>query len=178
MTSRIAWSRLLGGLSVGGIYTYASGNPFTVGNPFDTTGTGGAIISNADLGAAFVQMNPQANGERAFNANAFKAFGNPATGFNLATDFSRGTEGVNQFFANNVTNQWNLIVSKTNKLWSESTSLELRLEMFNAFNHTQFLLNGPNGLTGLDLNLNDANFGKYESAAQSRVLQLGARFRF
>jgi hypothetical protein len=170
--------RLFGGFSFGGIYTYASGNPFTVANPFDTVGTGGGIISNADLGSAYTQMNPQANGERAFNANAFQAFGNPLTGFNLATDFRRGTEGVNQVFANNVTNNWNLIVSKTNRLWSESTSLELRLEMFNAFNHTQFLLNGPNGQTGLDLNLNDPNFGKYESAAQSRVLQLGARFRF
>jgi hypothetical protein len=166
--------RLLGGFSFGGIATFSSGTPFTVGNPFDTEGTGGAIFSFADLGAPFTLMDPRKNNTSAFNANAFQAFGDPNDPkhpFNLATDFRRGTEGVNQFRANNGTNNWNLIVSKRTRLWNESSSLEMRLELFNAFNHAQF--------TAIDLNLNDkTNFGKFTATQQSRVVQLGARVRF
>jgi hypothetical protein len=163
--------RLLGGFRFGGIATFSSGTPFTVGNPFDTDGTGGAIVTFADLGSPFTLMDPRKNNTRAFNANAFQAFGDPNSGFNLATDFRRGTEGPNQFRANNGTNNWNLIVSKTTRLWNEASALELRLEMFNAFNHAQF--------TTIDLNLNDtANFGKFTATQQSRVVQLGARVRF
>jgi hypothetical protein len=169
--------RLLGGYSFGGIATFSSGSPFTVLNPFDTDGTGGAILSFADLGAPFTLMDPRKNDTRAFNANAFQIFGDPMKGFNLAKDFRRGTEGPNQFRANNGLNNWNLIVSKTTRLWNEASVLELRLELFNAFNHTQFAITGPNG-TGLDLNLNDPNFGKYTATQQSRVVQLGARVRF
>jgi hypothetical protein len=168
---------LLGGFSFGGIATFSSGTPFTVLNPFDTDGTGGAILSFADLGAPFTLMDPRKNNTRAFNADAFQIFGDPTKGFNLATDFRRGTEGPNQFRANNGLNNWNLIVSKTTRLWNEASALELRLELFNAFNHTQFAITGPNG-TGLDLNLNDPNFGKYTATQQSRVIQLGARVRF
>lgn len=176
------FNRVLDGWSVGGIATFSSGTPFSVGNIFDTTGTSG-VISLADLGAPYQQVDPRENDGRAFNVDAFKPFGDPEQGFVLATDFRRGTSGVNQFRLNNGINNWDLIFSKNTRLWGESSSLELRFEMFNAFNHTQF--------TGVDLNLNDiildangnpdplkSSFGKYTSAAESRVIQLGARIRF
>jgi hypothetical protein len=165
-----AMGRLLGGFRVGGIATFTSGTPFTVGNPFDIDGTGGALVNNADLGQRFQLLNPETNNTRAFNTNNFVAVGGPGTGFNLATDFRRGTEGVNQFFEGNGFNNWDLTFSKITRMWSESTSLELRLDVFNAFNHTQF--------TNLDLNLLDPNFGDYTSTRQSRVLQLAARIKF
>jgi hypothetical protein len=160
--------RVLGGMSVSGIATFASGTPFTVPNPssIDSTGTGGALVSNADLGQPFSLLNPETNNTRAFNANEFAIVGN-TPGF---TDFRRGTEGVNQFFEGNGYNNWDLAVAKKTRLWSESTSLELRCDIFNAFNHTQF--------TSLDLNLVDPNFGEYTATRQSRVLQLAARIRF
>ncbi|HEY6327737.1 MAG TPA: hypothetical protein VI756_00250, partial [Blastocatellia bacterium] len=161
-----ALARTLGGLSVSGIATFASGTPFTVPNPVDSTGTGGALISNADLGQPFQLLNPETNNTRAFNTSDFAAVG-LTPGF---SDFRRGTEGVNQFFEGNSTNQWDFAVSKLTRLWSESTTLELRCDIFNAFNHTQF--------RNLDLNVLDPSFGDYTSTAQSRVLQLAARIKF
>lgn len=175
-------NRLLDGWSAGGIATFSSGTPFSVGNLFDTTGTAG-VISLADIGAPYRQLDPRENDGRAFNVDAFVPFGDPADGFNLATDFRRGTSGVNQFRLNNGVNNFDLIFSKTTMLWNETSNLELRFELFNAFNHTQF--------TAVDLNLNDivydengkpdplkSSFGKYTAAAESRVIQLGVRLRF
>jgi hypothetical protein len=161
--------RLVGGWSVGGIYTYQSGTPFSVVNPNDELGTGG-LISFADLGDPFQLLDPRQNNTQAFNATAFRAFADPAAGFNLATQFRRGTSGRNQFRAGNVVNNWDLILSKNTRLWGESKNLELRFEAFNALNHTQF--------TTLNTNLSSSAFGKYTEARESRVLQLGARFSF
>ena len=61
-------------------------------------------------------------------------------------------------------------MTKKTRLWSETSGLELRFEAFNAMNHTQF--------TTLNLNLSDPNFGKFTTARESRVIQLGARFSF
>jgi hypothetical protein len=95
----------------------------------------------------------------------------------------RGTSGVNQFRLNNGINNFDLIVSKRFG-FTETSNLELRFEAFNALNHTQF---GPNDLsvaqggtapTGVNLNVTSATFGRYNSARESRVIQLGARFSF
>ncbi|HWS53830.1 MAG TPA: TonB-dependent receptor [Pyrinomonadaceae bacterium] len=170
---------LFGGFTIGGIYTAESGRPFTVQNPFDTTGTGGALLSFADLGEAYQQLDPR-DEERAFNQNAFVAFGNPAVvGTDLRGRFRRGTAGANQFRANNGINNIDLILIKRTAL-SETTNLELRFEAFNALNHTQFGPDGTTaaGITGINLNLTSPNFGKYISARESRVVQLAARFSF
>jgi Carboxypeptidase regulatory-like domain len=180
---------LLGGWNVGGIYSYQSGTPFSVTNPFDTVGTGGGVLTNADLGAPFQLLDPRANDGRAFNIDAFRRIGAPNAGFVLARDFRRGTAGFNQFRLGNSVNNLDLILAK-NTRFGERLNMELRFEAFNAFNHTQF--------TTVDLNLGSAatctvsggvvtgdcnrasnpNFGKYTGARESRVLQLGARFSF
>lgn len=175
---------LFGGFTLGGIFTLESGRPFTVANPFDTTGTGGALLSFADLGAAYEQLDPRQNQERAFNANAFVAFGNTANppvgvGTDLRGRFRRGTAGANQFRANNGINNLDLILIKRTAI-TETSNLELRFEAFNALNHTQFGPDGSTaaGITGINLNLLSPNFGKYISARESRVIQLAARFSF
>ncbi|HSE98613.1 MAG TPA: hypothetical protein VLD57_10150, partial [Blastocatellia bacterium] len=164
--------RLLDGWSIGGIATFQSGTPFSVFNPFDTTGAGAGIVSFADLGAPFQTLDPRKNDGRAFNADAFRVFGNPDEGFDLATQFRRGTAGRNQFRAPNGINNWDLVLTKKTVLWNESSNLELRFEAFNAFNHTQF--------TTIDTNLTptNINFGKFTGARESRVIQLGARLSF
>ena len=179
--------KVLGGWSLGGIATFQSGTPFSVGNLFDTVGSGGGVLSLADLGAAFQNIDPRKNDSRAFNPDAFKAFGNTAApeSFNIATQFRRGTEGFNQARLKNGINNWDFILAKKTKLWSETTGLELRFEAFNAFNHTQF--------TTVDTNLRNivfqtgsttqidplkSSFGKFTAARESRIIQLGARFSF
>lgn len=175
---------VLGGWSIGGIATFESGRPFSVGNIDNTTGTGGGIISLSDLGAPYQNLDPRNNDEREFNPDAFVNAVCPAT--TSAAAFAlcnrRGSSGVNQFRANNGVNNLDLILSKKTKLWSESSSLELRFEAFNALNHTQF--------TTLNTNLNNivrtggvinpllTAFGKFTAAREARIIQLGARFSF
>ena len=78
---------MLHGFSIGGITTFQSGTPFTVANVFDTVGTGGGVFSFADVGAPFERFDPRQSDARAFNPDAFRAFGDPAAGFNIATQF-------------------------------------------------------------------------------------------
>ncbi len=180
---------LLGGWNVGGIYSYQSGTPFTVTNPFDITGTGGGVLSNADLGAPYQSIDPRANDGRAFNIDAFRRVGAPNAGFVLARDFRRGTAGFNQYRLGNTVNNFDLILAKNTKL-GERANMELRFEAFNALNHTQFTTVDLNigsaatctvsgGVTTGDCNrASNPNFGKYTGARESRVIQLGARFSF
>ena len=180
---------LLGGWTVGGIYSYQSGTPFSVVNPFDTVGTGGGVLTNADLGAPFQLLDPRANDGRAFNIDAFRRISAPNSGFVLARDFRRGTAGFNQFRLGNSVNNFDLIVAKNTRL-GERVNMELRFEAFNALNHTQFTTADLNlgsvatctvtaGVTTGDCNrASNPNFGKYTGARESRVIQLGARFSF
>ncbi len=50
----------------------------------------------------------------------------------------RGTSGRNQFRLNNITNNWNAIVAKRTKLFSDRNNLELLIKAFNLFNTTRF----------------------------------------
>jgi Carboxypeptidase regulatory-like domain len=180
---------LLGGWNVGGIYSYQSGTPFTVTNPFDTVGTGGGVLTNADLGAPFQLLDPRENNGRAFNIDAFRRIGAPNSGFVLANNFRRGSAGFNQFRLGNTVNNFDLILAKNTKI-GERANLELRFEAFNALNHTQFTTVDLNlgsastctvagGVTTGDCNrASNPNFGKYTGARESRVIQLGARFSF
>jgi hypothetical protein len=68
-------------------------------------------------------------------------------------------------------------VFKTTRI-TEGTSLELRIEGYNAFNHVN--LGIPNttftaGAGGANVN---SNFGTITSALPSRQVQLGAKFRY
>lgn len=167
--------RLVDGWSIGGIYTYQSGDLITVGNPTDTTGTGGAILSFADLGSApFQALNGVDNDRLAFNKTAFASFSCGTNFTNTAvcgpSGFRRGTSGVNQFRLDNPINNVDFILAKRIQLFSETNNLELRVEAFNLFNTTQF--------NGVNLNLSNANFGRYNSVRDPRVLQFGARLNF
>ena len=180
---------LLGGWNIGGIYTYQSGSLFTVTNPFDVVGSGGGVLSNADLGAPYQALNPRTNDGRAFNIDAFRRIGAPNAGFVLARDFRRGTAGFNQFRLPNPVNNFDLILAKNTRL-GERLNMELRFEAFNALNHTQFTTVDLNlgsaatctvsgGVTTGDCNrASNPNFGKFTAARESRVIQLGARFSF
>ncbi len=167
-------NRLVDGWSIGGIYTYQSGTVFSVANLSDTVGTGGGVITFADLGNPYTQLDPQTNDRQAFNASAFATFSCGSTFNNTAVcgpnGFRRGTAGRNQHRLNNPTNNFDLVLVKKTRLFSETNLLELRFEAFNALNKTQF--------TTVDTNLANAAFGKYTNTREARIIQLGARITF
>lgn len=84
-----------------------------------------------------------------------------------------GNEGRNNFHGPGI-NQTNMSLIKDIK-FSEVRRLELRLDTFNTFNHTQFLMES-NSLSYS--NFNSANFGRALSAASGRVVQLAAKIYF
>ena len=66
---------------------------------------------------------------------------------------------------------WNLSLFKRFSLWeSRGSFLELRLETFNTWNHTQF--------NQVDTGLGDSRFGQVTSAFDPRILQLGGKIYF
>ena len=84
---------------------------------------------------------------------------------------SVGNSGRRSFSGPGIAN-CDLTLQKSTRL-TESTSLELRLEAFNAFNHAQFY--GPNSVDG---NISSATFGNVVSAAPPRLIQIAAKIFF
>ena len=79
-----------------------------------------------------------------------------------------GNSGRNNFHAPGL-NNWDMALMKDTK-FTESTSLELRMDFFNVMNHPQF--NGPSG------NVRSSLFGSITGAAGGRITQLAAKFFF
>ena len=89
--------------------------------------------------------------------------------------FSAETLGVlgtasRRFFHGPGLNNWDIALLKDTRL-TEGTSLEIRGEFFNAFNHAQFILNSADYA-------NLANFGYVRSANPPRIIQIGAKLLF
>jgi hypothetical protein len=85
-----------------------------------------------------------------------------------------GNEGRNNFHGPGI-NQTDLALVKLIK-FSETRKVEMRLESFNTFNHTQFLF-ANTVLAFSDIN-SPSTFGRSLSAASGRVVQLGAKIYF
>lgn len=192
-------NRLLGGWSIGGIYQYQSGDLITVGNPTDTTGTGGAIFSFADVGTSFQALNGVENDRRGFNPDAFRPVvctrtvtlvsgGTVSNVLGLPTADCpngprRGTSGINQFRLDNPLNNVDAVLTKRVRLFSERNNLELRAEAFNLFNTTQFTTinsNLNNIIRNADGTINEprTTFGRFTDTRESRSIQLGVRLNF
>lgn len=71
---------------------------------------------------------------------------------------------------------WNLSFFK-NFLFSERPiSLQFRAELFNAWNHTQWIGDTQNG--GINTSFGGSNFGAITKAADPRTIQLALKFFF
>ncbi|MGA8035454.1 MAG: TonB-dependent receptor [Candidatus Acidiferrales bacterium] len=162
-TSRVA-NAFAAGWSVSGITTFASGLPVSLGENDDNSLTG-TINTEAPIdlpdyspsGPLYTHNNPRQNTQW-FNTN----------GFSLET---LGTIGnaPRRFFYGPGLNNWDMAVLKDTKI-TESKSLQIRFEAFNAWNHTQF-----GGVSG---NISSGNFGQVTYANSARVLQVGAKILF
>jgi hypothetical protein len=90
-----------------------------------------------------------------------------------------GNEGRNNFHGPGLNNT-DLTLSKRVYFNSdEKRFLELRLEGFNVFNHTQFAaVSAGAGGSGVQGDINQATFGRILSASSGRIVQLGAKLYF
>jgi len=133
---------------------------------------GNAIVNNA----AFMMplpcsYTPAANARNGIGMN-MECFGNAGPGQLLVLP---GT-GINN---------WDMTFTKRFPFKSEARQLLFRAEMYNIFNHTQFL--GANIGQSYDLNAyrtngtltpTNGNTGRYTSAAGPRIMSLALRFQF
>lgn len=85
-----------------------------------------------------------------------------------------GNEGRGNFHGPGI-NRTDLALFK-NVRFTESRYIQLRLEAFNVFNHSQFLFS--NNITAWEDYNSPSTFGRVTTAYQGRVLQLGAKIYF
>ncbi|HEX5482955.1 MAG TPA: carboxypeptidase regulatory-like domain-containing protein [Terriglobia bacterium] len=173
-------SRITDGWRITGITTFQSGFPMDViDSGFRSLACAGytfyecADVPNAInlpqyadprtssfVNTATTSGNTASNANYWFNPNTFgkEAFG---TFGNAGRNLLRGP-GINNF---------DFALMKDTRL-TESTTIELRFEFYNFFNHTQF---DP---AGIDTDIGSSTFGRELRARSSRIIQLGGKFYF
>jgi hypothetical protein len=166
-----ALSAVAGSWTLSGITSFITGAPFT---PSFTTTNSQNITGSSDGPRITVIGDPnlpdgQGTIYHTFNTAAFAvtpvgSFGNASPGI------LRGPGLAN----------WDIAMKKQIPLGlGEARSLQLRVEAYNAFNHTQFTsVNSSaqfNPATGAQTN---ANFGAYTAAAPGRILSFSLRVQF
>jgi hypothetical protein len=154
-------SRLLksvvGGWQISGIVTLESGLPINIQMTGGAQSLGVSANNRPDLTGTLTTPH---NVNEWFSPGAFSA---PTIG-------TFGTLPHNDLRGPGRDN-WNLSLFKRFSLWeSRGSYLELRLETFNTWNHTQF--------NAVDTGLGDARFGAVTSAFDPRILQLGGKIYF
>jgi len=164
-------SRLTSGWALSGITRFATGVPVT----FASFGDNYLVqVQNNGVNATSIDM-PN------YDGTGYKINHNPRNGKpyfnNLAfTPNALGTPGNSKrrmFYGPGIDN-FDMALHKVTNI-TEARSLELRLEMFNVFNHAQFY--GGNSVDG---NIGDqgGTFGYVTKAADPRIGQVAAKFRF
>lgn len=162
-------NRLTTDWTISGTARFATGFPVTLYDNSDNSllGTLGNGVNNYLLDtpryqAGSLKINTNArNGKPAFNTVLFKEENLGQLG-NARRRVFHGP-GIENF---------DLTLQK-NVRFSEPRSLELRIEAFNAFNHSQFY--GPASVNG---QVEDPNFGQITGAASPRLVQLVAKYQF
>lgn len=149
--------QLIGGWQVGGIWTLASGTPWTPRVSGDRSLTGGLTDRPNRIRDGNLPAN-QRRRERWFDTGAFLV---PPVG-----EF--GNSGRNVIIGPGFNNFDFSLIKKTTL--TESAYMEFRAEFFNLFNRTNF--GGPNITVGTPL------FGVITSAFDPRILQFGVKVFF
>jgi hypothetical protein len=161
--------RLTEGWSIAGTTRFSTGFPVTLFDDSDNSllGTLGNGVNNYLLdtpnyngGPLDINTNPR-QGRPEFSTSAFSTEVLGQLG-NARRRFFYGP-GIDNF---------DLTLTKLLRI-TESKSLEIRLEGFNAFNHAQFY-----GAGAVDGEVNDPHFGEIISAASPRLIQFAAKLTF
>jgi hypothetical protein len=159
-------SRLTDGWRIAGFTTFQSGFPVDVYDSSDRSLTCYAEVSfygcpdRPNVIGPVVKMNPRTNASQDYFSPS--SFAQEAVG-------TLGDAGRSLFHGPGL-NNWTIGLYKDTKI-TESTRIELRLETFNTFNHTQF--------TNPASNINSpSTFGQVFAAQEPRLVQLAAKFIF
>ena len=160
------YQHVLGNWQVNGITTIMSGTPFTVYDSQDVDLQGGAPeISGFSSNRPDLIGNPNSGPhtpQEWFNVAAFQRL-NPVT---QAGQFGNAGRNIVQGPGYQ---QWDFSAFKNIKL-GESKTLQFRGELFNIFNHPNFML--PNN------DISSPNFGEISGAQPGRLVQLALKFLF
>lgn len=162
--------KVLGGWQASGIITYNTGLPFTV------------VTSNYDpAGSGIINANPTARPNQLCNPNSgsperFEIWFNTAC-FQLNPGITEATNAPNVFGSaargtihGPSTKRVDFTMSK-NLRFSERFRLQLRAEVFNIFNWTNF-----RGF--VSTNVTSTSFGRIGSVRDPRTMQFGVKFNF
>lgn len=161
--------KLLGGWQVSGIVTYQTGLPFTpTYSGFDPAGLGFLNASSPAGGRPFVLCDPNQNAphtfDRWFDTTCFQSTPVPTSYPATPGNSPRGIiEGPPTF-------RVDFTVTK-NIRFTESMRLQLKGELFNALNHTNFTTFGTAATT-------TSTFGLITGTRDPRTVQLGIKFLF
>ncbi len=163
--------RALEGWEISGVTRAASGFPVTLSTNGDNSlqgsspnGVNNRYVDLPDSTGQPLKINssPRANGLQYFNSAAF-------------TDNVIGTPGnvARRYFSGPGMFNTDAVLHRNFQI-REGNELELRLEVFNLFNHVQFF--GPAAVNG-DVD-NSQLFGKVQNSAAPRLMQLAAKYTF
>jgi hypothetical protein len=160
---------LTDGWAISGITRISTGFPVTIHSDGDNSlmgslpnGVNNQSLDRPDFTPGPLQINHDPrNGLPYFNTSLFtpNALGTP------------GTASRRSFYGPGLFNS-DIALLKSFK-YGESKQLQLRLETFNTFNHTQFF--GPASVDG---DIDSSSFGQVIRAAPPRLVQLGAKITF
>jgi len=147
--------RLTEGWSFNGITRFATGFPVTITQSGDRSLTGTSGVDEPNFLGGLVITDPRNPANRYFNKQAYST--EPLGGVG---------DSARRFFHGPGFNNFDFGVHKVTRI-TEKTSLLVRAEWFNLFNHAQF--GGPNG------NFSSSRFGLVTSAKDPRIGQLSAK---
>ncbi len=173
---------VLNGWQLSGIFRYVTGEPYNIGATVNGLSSYG-LTGTAQLEGHRVVLlkNPgKGNNSNPYQQLDVTAFASPNFG-------SFSYESGRNFLRYSPINSWDLALSKEFRI-KERTKFEIRLDAFNALNHTQFngintgaTFSGPNSTTITNLaneQTNRGGFGAVTSVRLPRNMQLSARFEF
>jgi hypothetical protein len=155
-------NRVIGGWQISGIATLQDGYPFNVVSGRDNS-LRGVNRDRPDL-----LGDPKLPADRPRSERLLRYFDTSQFAHNATGQF--GSAGRNVLTGPGTVN-FDLSLSKKFPLWSESKRLDVRWDLFNAFNRPNFGNPGATLATA-------ATLGRITSAGAGRIMQLALRFEF
>lgn len=177
---------VLNGWQLSGIYRYVSGEPYSIGATVNGLSTYGLTGTSQVEGHRVVILKNPGSGS---SDDPYRRF--DVTSFASPNFGSFSYESGRNYMRHSPINSWDLALSKEFRI-KEQYKFEIRLDAFNALNHTQFngvntgaVFSGVNSATITNLPFNAAGaltnvngFGAVNSVRPPRNMQLSARFEF